>query len=69
MDAIAREGELILYADKARKHGKIHDTIRDIWSEEQDLQMFFKWGLFEPIETSAGHGAGPEVGPTIDNQP
>ena len=50
MDAIATDGELILYADKERKRGKVHDSIRDIWSEEQDLQIFFKWGNFEPIE-------------------
>lgn len=47
---VARDGELVLYADKSRKRGKLHDTNRDIWSDEQELQVFFKWGNFEPIE-------------------
>ena len=50
MKAIAVDGELILYADADRKRGKLHDTLRDIWSDEDDLQVFFKWGNFEPIE-------------------
>ena len=51
----ALDGELILYADADRKRGKLHDTLRDAWSDEQDLQVFFKWGNFEPTE-----GAEPE---------
>lgn len=50
MDAIAKDGELVLYTDKERKRGKLYDSVRDIWSEEQDLQVFFKWGNFEPIK-------------------
>jgi len=50
MKPVATDGELILYADADRKRGKLHDTLRDIWSDEDDLQVFFKWGNFEPIE-------------------
>jgi len=53
MKPIATDGELILYADAGHKRGKLHDTLRDIWSEEQDLQVFFKWGNFEAIEEAA----------------
>ena len=51
MEAVAKDGELILYADKTRTRGKLHDTARNRWSDEQDLQVFFKWGNFEPIES------------------
>ena len=53
MEPIATDGELILYADADHKRGKLHDTLRDTWSEEQDLQVFFKWGNFEAIEEAA----------------
>ena len=50
MKPVAKDGELILYADADRKRGKLHDTLRDTWSDEQDLQVFFKWGNFGPID-------------------
>jgi len=50
MEPVATDGELVLYADADRKRGKLHDTLRDTWSDEQDLQVFFKWGNFEAIE-------------------
>ena len=50
MQPIAQDGELVLYADKDKTKGKLHDTLRDTWSEEQDLQVFFKWGNFESVE-------------------
>ena len=50
MQPIASDGELVLYADSKHKVGKLHNTLNDTWSEEQPLQVFFKWGNFEPIE-------------------
>jgi len=46
MEPIARDGELILYADQSREMGKLYDSGRDLYSEEQPLQVFFKWGNF-----------------------
>ena len=50
MEPVATDGELILYADKERKMGKLYNEAMDTWTDEQPLQVFFKWGNFEPIE-------------------
>lgn len=46
----ARDGELVLYVTENREEGVLYDSVRDIASEQLPLQVFFKWGNFEPIE-------------------
>ena len=46
---VAQDGSLILYANKDRSLGKLYDKLRDIWSDEKPLQVFFKWGNFEGL--------------------
>lgn len=54
MKPLAHDGEMVLYATEDRAEGILYDTIRDIASERQPLQVFFKWGNFVPIEEPAG---------------
>ena len=53
MQPVAHDGELVLYATEDRTEGILYDTVRDIQSPRQPLQVFFKWGNFEPIEEPA----------------
>ena len=50
---VAKDGELVLYANADQSEGVLRDTLRDTESPRQPLQVFFKWGNFEPIESSA----------------
>ena len=50
MNPVARDGELILYADIKKEYGILYDELRDIQGDKRPLQEFFKWGNFEPIK-------------------
>ena len=54
MQPIARDGELVLYATEDRTEGILYDTVCDIQSPRQPLQVFFKWCNFEAIEAQDG---------------
>ena len=50
MQPVSRDGELILYASKDRQYGVLFNSVNDTRSGVLPLQVFFKWGNFEPIE-------------------
>lgn len=49
---VGRDGELELYADEKREVGILYDVLDDTQSKRQPLQVFFKWGNFEPVENT-----------------
>lgn len=68
MRPVARDGELILYADADRELGFLLDTYTGRPSPVQDLQVFFKWGNFEAYsEGKDSKALGHWV--TIDDRP
>jgi len=50
MKPVARDGELVLYATDDGKFGILYNENTDTSSERQPLQVFFKWGNFEPMD-------------------
>lgn len=50
MQLVGRDGDMLLYASKNGKMGVLYDSVRKIESKPQPLQVFFKWGNFEPVE-------------------
>jgi len=50
MTPVARDGELVLYADEQRANGLTYNEITKKASRVQRLQVFFKWGNFKPLE-------------------
>jgi len=50
MSPAARDGELILYADRKQEHGQLYNELEETWGEIQPFQALLKWGNFEPIE-------------------
>lgn len=51
MQLIGRDGELWLYASEDREIGVLYNTLRDTESDPKPLQVFFKWGVFEPVSS------------------
>jgi len=50
MQPVARDGELVLYATDDREFGILYNENTDTKSKQQPLQVFFKWGNFEPMD-------------------
>lgn len=53
MTPVARDGELVLYADEQRANGLTYNEITKKASRVQRLQVFFKWGNFKPLEDAS----------------
>lgn len=50
MKPVARDGELVLYATEDNEFGILYNENDGTQSKQQPLQVFFKWGNFEPMD-------------------